>query len=356
MKYPRVRSGFTLVELLVVIAIISTLMGLLLPAVQNAREASRRNTCSNNLSQLAKGLMAYDGSKGYLPGWKNTFPNSQITVNATVNWPVLILPNIERNDVYQTIETGSANISSGALTNLSNAALSIPNIPIFQCPSAPSSGDVTGVIAYAGNGGSGLAMTGAATQAKGDGVLVDRVGVPGTYSAARYSLDSISNGDGTSSTLVFAEKTSNLLAQQAVWTTLTGTNQTLDWANAAMPRLPVFGLPGSSASDYSRPTGSKTINSVTSAAVGLYALPSSTHPSGVVAGFCDGHVQYLRDSIDSWVYAQLVTSDSKFNANGASPAQSSTPNRYYTNSFRANYWLEDFPDTPPYLLNEDHYK
>ena len=342
------RHGFTLVELLVVIAIISTLMGLLLPAVQNAREASRRNTCSNNLSQLAKATLAYDASKGGLPGWKNKFPNNQIAVNATVTWPVPLLPHIERSDVYQTIETGSA--SSGALTNLTGAALSIPNIPIFQCPSAPAAGDITGIIAYAGNAGSGRTMAAAATtQAKGDGVLLDRVGIAGTYSAAKYSSDSISNGDGTSSTLVFSEKTSNLLPAQGVWTTLTETQGFLDWTSSLMPQVPLFGLPGASTSDTARPT-TKTINSTTSAAVGLLGLPSSTHPSGVVAAFCDGHVQYLRDSIDSWVYAQLTTSDSKFNA------AASAPSRYYTNSTRANYWLEDYSGTPPYLLNEDHYK
>ena len=346
---PKPRHGFTLVELLVVIAIISTLMGLLLPAVQNAREASRRNTCSNNLSQLAKSLLAYDGSKGALPGWKNKFPNNQITVNATVTWPVPLLPHIERNDVYQTIETGSANSSN--LTNLTGSILSIPNIPIFQCPSAPASGDVNGVIAYAGNAGSGLTMAAATTtQAKGDGVLLDRVGIAGTYSAAKYSSDSISNGDGTSSTLVFSEKTSNLLPSQGVWTTLSGTAAFLDWTTSLMPMVPVFGLPGATTTDYSRPTSSKTINSTSSVPVGLLGLPSSTHPSGVIAAYCDGHVQYLRDSIDTWVYAQLVTSDTKFNANA------SVPSRYYTNSTRANRWLEDFSGTPPYLLNEDHYK
>ena len=350
---PNTRHAFTLVELLVVIAIISTLMGLLLPAVQNAREASRRNTCSNNLSQLSKAVVAYDGSKGLLPGWKNKFPNSQITVNAAVNWPILILPNVERNDVYQTIETGST--SGGVLTNLSGSALSIPNIPIFQCPSAPAADSSPGVIAYAGNAGSGLTMYGTTNQAKGDGVFVDRVGVVGTgaYSSARYSLDSVSNGDGTSGTLVFSEKTSNLLSSQANWTTLSGTSDFLNnssshrWGSAS--DLPLFGLPGDSTTDYTRPSG-KAINSNSASTIGLYGLPSSTHPSGVVAAFCDGHVQYLRDSIDSWVYAQLVTSDTKFDASATAP------NRYYTNSRRANMWLEDYSGTAPYLLSEDHFK
>jgi prepilin-type N-terminal cleavage/methylation domain-containing protein/prepilin-type processing-associated H-X9-DG protein len=346
---PTTRHAFTLVELLVVIAIISTLMGLLLPAVQNAREASRRNTCSNNLSQLAKAVLAHDASKGVLPGWKNKFPNSQLTLNATVSWPVPLLPHLERNDIYQTIETGAAN-SSGVLTNLAGSALSIPNVPIFQCPSAPAAGDITGIIAYAGNAGSGLTMAAAATtQAKGDGVLVDRIGIAGTYSAAKYGSDTISNGDGTSSTLVFSEKTSNLLPSQGVWTTLTGTQGFLDWTSSMMPQAPLFGLPGATPSDNSRPT-TKIMNSTTSAPVGLLGLPSSTHPSGVVAAFCDGHVQYVRDSIDSWVYAQLVTSDTKFNS------AVSAPGRYYTNSTRANYWLEDYTGTPPYLLNEDHYR
>jgi prepilin-type N-terminal cleavage/methylation domain-containing protein/prepilin-type processing-associated H-X9-DG protein len=334
---PKTRRAFTLVELLVVIAIISTLMGLLLPAVQNAREASRRNTCSNNLSNIAKATLSYDGNKGYLPGWKNNFPTA--VTGTYMSWPVVLLPNLERSDVYRAVEGGGI-----------SALASSPSLPILQCPSSPADGTTNGSMAYAGNAGSCINLMNSTTsQAKADGVLCDRIGFvngANTYSGGKYSLDSVTSGDGTSNTLAYSEKCGSIVPSQAAYTTTITGSAALNWANAGP--YPIFGLPGIAFNDYGSGTVTastpKVINSTGTGAVGVLGLPSSTHPGGVMAAFCDGHVQFIRDNIATYVYAQLVTSDSKYNSGS-----------YSTNSLRADYWLKLAP-TAPYLLSEEDFR
>src|SRR5262245_26743889 len=102
----RFANGFTLVELLVVIAIIGVLVALLLPAVQAAREAARRSSCSNNLVQISIAVHNYEMAHGvYPPG---TIDATGPIVNAPSgyhhNWIVQILPYIEEQNAYNSLD------------------------------------------------------------------------------------------------------------------------------------------------------------------------------------------------------------------------------------------------------------
>src|SRR4029079_7498837 len=95
------QRGFTLIELLVVIVIIAVLIGLLLPAVQKAREAAANSTCKNNLKQMALACHTYEGTHGTFPA------GSVLRLGAPSNlldhyetWAISILPHMEQDNLY----------------------------------------------------------------------------------------------------------------------------------------------------------------------------------------------------------------------------------------------------------------
>ena len=125
---PSPRRGFTLVELLVVIAIIGILVGLLLPAVQAAREASRRMSCGNNLKQLGLALHNYESAM-------RRFPPSANTTGGSANQPwsaqAALLPFLEGDNVYKNIIFRSATITRS--TKPTSHPMALPRCEFPYC-------------------------------------------------------------------------------------------------------------------------------------------------------------------------------------------------------------------------------
>jgi len=128
------------VELLVVIAIIAVLIGLLLPAVQSAREAARRTGCQNNLKQIGLALHTYhDGRKQFPGGFVRSPDYSRTTFSGPGwGWGAMILPYIEEAALFDRLRPGSRDLSATVPDIVAGAQT---RIAAFRCPSCPASSD-----------------------------------------------------------------------------------------------------------------------------------------------------------------------------------------------------------------------
>ena len=144
---PRAR-GFTLIELLVVIAIIAVLISLLLPAVQQAREAARRSQCKNNMKQMGLALHNYESSHSsfppsrfdpktcigtpYAPGTGDCPAGTPDMTTSYISWTVMVLPYMDQAPLYNTYNPNQP------WWDISNLPVVSTPMAVFTCPSTPS--------------------------------------------------------------------------------------------------------------------------------------------------------------------------------------------------------------------------
>jgi len=320
-------AGFTLVELLVVIAIIGTLVGLLLPAVQTARESARRTTCTNNLKQLALGCNTYQSAHGGYPGykdWKNVTTNGATTARS---WSFLIhvMPFLEQSETFDQARayfTTNANGQSDAAWRGTQSAgrrinaLLCPSDPMGMSPAIrwPTNyrgcaGDLTYNLSNWGSypHEAQLVYNGAGT------VLLNGYGQYGTSprSAIGVSLPKKIT-DGLSKTVLVGEAVigDGSASRLSGWATADG----YDWqckpqdclAATFTANTNVIGHTWTSRQvghtwfyNTLPPNGPRCAhhNGTTSNDAGVPA--SSYHPGGAVVAMCDGAVRFIAESIDT---------------------------------------------------------
>jgi prepilin-type N-terminal cleavage/methylation domain-containing protein len=363
----RRRTAFTLIELLVVIAIIAVLIGLLLPAVQKVREAAARSKCQNNLKQMVLAAHNYESTNGTLPPQYGTAktPNGVVGIN-DASPQATMLAYIEQaakynqfNFNYMTWNDNSlhddkfASVPGSLPQNLGvNLAARSQDIPIFICPSDPSTAtrgaDSSNIDSPTPPEGRLNYFGCMGTTSKGlfgfPAAPIDTVGIFGLTAAPSTTvllkgLPFTGIPDGTSNTAIFAEvmraptwpvSTRNFATIASDTSIDTGSDSD---GRAIAPCAPGnTGFGGSSESinyagleferalqgttyythtlppNWNRSTGkpsTQAYNCSDTMFERIHMAASSYHNAGVGVGMADGSVRFVSDNIDFGVWQAI---------------------------------------------------
>lgn len=357
------RPGFTLIELLVVIAIIAILVAILLPAVQQAREAARRTQCKNNLHQLVLAAHNHESTHGRLPIGLQVVDavrvidssgsydaasaqNASLMRNANnsslpdigPNWAIELLPFVEQDNLYDTVDVSQYLKTDGA--DQTWRQLGEATVPAYQCPSdaynaRPFSFDSREWARgnYAANAGpawytwtdGGIPIAGsniddgspAPTWYQGAGwAPAQTEGIAAPVMAINYGAKLRDLTDGLSSTVMFAEVRAGLTQDDPRGT----------WALGVAGASMVAGASiGDSIGPNDRNNASDDIEGCNAVKASIsndlgtehqmgcseapffQAQARSLHPGGVQAALSDGAVIFVSDNIDLQVWFDLTS-------------------------------------------------
>jgi prepilin-type N-terminal cleavage/methylation domain-containing protein len=309
------RLGVTLVELLVVVAIIGLLAGLLLPAVQGARESARRSTCANNHKQLGLALQRHVQQFGHFPRGQETWindvgPTTTGWSNHRWSWFVRALPFADQQALYDLQWGYYSGIDWFTASAASYEALpgKATVVPSFMCPSDPANPKVETGLGWPGNqqgfhgnyvlnaGNTTLNPGGPASSEKLNGIVFPlsavtpahiRDGLSNTLLVSELVLvrDARNSGDDVRG------RYHNSIHAGSFFSTLyppnTSVPDVFPYGLATVPRAPYV---------------SSATNIVVSA---------RSHHAGVGAGMADGSVRFVTDDVDAGVWRDAGSRDGR---------------------------------------------
>ena len=333
----KLKKGFTLVELLVVIAIIGILIAMLLPAVQAAREAARRMSCSNNLKQIGLSLQNYHSAHGSFPYGARPGANLSSTMNSMrtgCNWRVATLPYSEQGTLFEKLnfETGMfAPDSSNSNIFTGNEFMTNLVVAMYICPSSSEdplkSVDVGSSQADTAQKHDYVGITGAYESALGTikdpycgaggekGVVASNgLLVPNDIRSLRDASDGSSHtilvAEQSGKTSVLDDRSGSATNGQVVLAPVRA-NYGGGWAGAPNDSRPPsscsgFYTVGLTTVRYTLNKADAPANSGSSKAYGNNTLLNSAHAGIVQVVFADGSVRALNDDLERFVLLQLA--------------------------------------------------